>query len=160
MKSLRILAVACATFFVTSFAHAQIKAGASSVGVYGLVQKPSSGDLSGSAFVTYDYFMTDTISLSLLGGGFFSKGSNVGIGSANISFYLSRDKVAPYVGFGGGYAGGSGGGGSGTYRGYVGFESFISERTSLDSRVSYEKSTSGGGGGNWQATIGFKIYLN
>jgi hypothetical protein len=162
MKSLRILAVACATFLLANIAHAQIKAGASSLGVFGSIDKPSGGDASGNVFGSYNYFFTDTIALDLGGGLFFSKGSNGYLADANVSFYLSRDKVAPYVGFGAGYfKAGGGGGGDGVYRAYTGAEFFTSERTSFDTRLIYQKADrSRGGDGSWTARFGFKIYFN
>jgi hypothetical protein len=158
MKVTRIFAAAFAAFVLATVAQAQIKAGASSLGIFGNLNKSQGTDLNGSAFGNYSYFVSDNVSLSLLGGVMWVPKADTSVfGGADLSYYFSRDKVAPYVGVG---ASGQTGNSNVQVRGFVGCEWFVSEKSSFDLKGVYERSTGSGSGYNLRAEFGFKIYLN
>ena len=166
MKILRNLLIASIALMPLA-GFSQIQKGAGSIGLYGSLVSAEDTDtliLAG----TYDYFVTDNWAIGISGMGAWNSwdGDDTLLGSVagTVSYYWPGEKVSPYVGLGVGTTFVEFDGGSDSYlsyQGYTGFETYLSESTSIDVRLTYQYvDTDGDSTDSIMASIGFKFYFN
>lgn len=128
---------------LVSSANAQLQKGATSLGIFGSYSSEiSDSDSDDTATIAgnYNYFMTDVWSLGFQGQYFTSGGSDTVFAQLVTQYYFPMEKANPYIGGAAGVAAYSNGSSDsfGVYEGFAGVEFWLGERTSLDTRVTYQ----------------------